>query len=478
MLKYFDEVTEMEPGDIAVFKEAPATPVSHIAIFDSDIDGVNGRFLGQNQGGSAYPGGGGVFNIVQLPYSATFDTAFRLKKQPKSSSAVVTKGQDKIMTKNIDGDIYSGLITSANPNVMYTNLSPGVSPGYTRMKIDHIVVHHNASTNKNVAMETWYERNGNWTSAHYEITPNEIIGCVGEQYVAFHSGDETMNRRSIGLEHLNETGAPNWTVADATLRNSAKLIADICKRYGFKPDAQHIIPHKSVSATACPGGLDMNKLIKYAQEAYNGTPAKKSAKPSGSLKVETTNFKDKAFAVRLSNVKSPDGIKNVQFAIWTEKNGQDDLKWHDAVKQKDGTWLLVDSSKNHKNELGLYNIHAYITTPDGAKHGVGTATTSLTPVVTGKISFDLVGDTAFTASLSEVKSPVAVTSVKFPVWTEEAGQDDLKWYTTNKNVDGTWSVQVPIKNHKKAKGTYNVHAYAVLETGAQVGVATGKIDFK
>lgn len=273
ILNYFDEVSVMEPGDIAVFKEvAGVTPVSHIAIFDGDIDGIRGNFLGQNQGGVAYPGGGAVFNLVALPYSATFDTAFRPKTKPapKTTNTVIKKGES-VPTKNVNGDTYSGLITSANPNVMYTNLSPGVSPGYTRMKVDRIVIHHNATTNKNVAMETWYERNGHWTSAHYEITSTEIIGCVGEQYVAFHSGDEIMNRRSIGLEHVNETGAPNWTVADATLRNSAKLIADICKRYGFKPDAQHIIPHRSVSSTACPGGLDMNKLIRYAQEAYNGT---------------------------------------------------------------------------------------------------------------------------------------------------------------------------------------------------------------
>lgn len=82
MLKYFDEVELMEPGDIAVFKEVAGwTPVSHIAIFDSDIDGVFGNFLGQNQGGLAYQGGGGVFNITRLPYSATFKTAFRPKKK-------------------------------------------------------------------------------------------------------------------------------------------------------------------------------------------------------------------------------------------------------------------------------------------------------------------------------------------------------------------------------------------------------------
>lgn len=93
ILNYFDEVTEMQPGDIAVFKEAPATPVSHIAIFDSDAGGGYGNFLGQNQGGASYPGGGAVFNVTKLPYSATFDTAFRLKTKPQTASATVVKSK-------------------------------------------------------------------------------------------------------------------------------------------------------------------------------------------------------------------------------------------------------------------------------------------------------------------------------------------------------------------------------------------------
>lgn len=75
ILNYYDEVTMMQPGDIAVFAAVPGiTPLSHIAIFDHDIDGVNGAFFGQNQGGQ-----NGAFNIVSLPYSATYPTAFRPK---------------------------------------------------------------------------------------------------------------------------------------------------------------------------------------------------------------------------------------------------------------------------------------------------------------------------------------------------------------------------------------------------------------
>lgn len=40
------EVSVYQPGDIVVFKEVPnVTPYSHIAIFDSDIDGKYGWFL-------------------------------------------------------------------------------------------------------------------------------------------------------------------------------------------------------------------------------------------------------------------------------------------------------------------------------------------------------------------------------------------------------------------------------------------------
>lgn len=72
ILNYNSEVNILQAGDIVVFRECSATPLSHIAIFDSDAGGGYGNFLGQNQGAA-----GGAFNIVRLPYSATFDTAFR-----------------------------------------------------------------------------------------------------------------------------------------------------------------------------------------------------------------------------------------------------------------------------------------------------------------------------------------------------------------------------------------------------------------
>lgn len=75
ILNYFDEVEVMQAGDVAIFMVVDGvTPYSHVAIFDSDAGGGYGWFWGQNQGGA-----NGAYNIVKIPYSATYPTAFRPK---------------------------------------------------------------------------------------------------------------------------------------------------------------------------------------------------------------------------------------------------------------------------------------------------------------------------------------------------------------------------------------------------------------
>lgn len=96
MLNYFNEVTNMTPGCVAVFKEVQGiTPYSHIAIFDSDINGKQGRFFGTNQGGK-----NGAFNITVLPYSATYDTAFL----PKCFIVQDTQTETKKVLNSIPSD--------------------------------------------------------------------------------------------------------------------------------------------------------------------------------------------------------------------------------------------------------------------------------------------------------------------------------------------------------------------------------------
>lgn len=173
------------------------------------------------------------------------------------------------MTKNINGDIYSDVITRSNDNAMPSSSRGGFVPEF-------IVIHHMATTSFEGGMATWY---GGGTSANYAVSDTEIVGCVGENYAAWHAGGtgaydipniSNINARSIGIEHVNSTGAPSWQVSDATIRNSAKLVADICKRYNIPITRDRIKRHGEITKTQCCGGLDIDKLVKYAQEIANG----------------------------------------------------------------------------------------------------------------------------------------------------------------------------------------------------------------
>ena len=56
---------------------------------------------------------------------------------------------------------------------------------------------------------------------------------------------------------------------------------------------------------------------------------------------------------------APNGLKEVLIPTWSDKNGQDDLIWHKASKQTDGSYRATIKVSDHKNDDGKYNIHVY-----------------------------------------------------------------------------------------------------------------------
>lgn len=55
--------------------------------------------------------------------------------------------------------------------------------------------------------------------------------------------------------------------------------------------------------------------------------------------------------------------------------------------------------------------------------------------------------------------------IRFAVWSEEGGQDDLRWYTATKDSKGNYVYNVKIKDHRTA-GSYNVHCYMYGNDGS------------
>ena len=184
------------------------------------------------------------------------------------------------MVKNVNGDIYSDLITSSRPESFWGGGERAMS------NIKYIVIHGTASTRLEPIWATWSKGSNRQASAHYVVADNQIIGCVGENFIAWHSGGTgaITNFNSIGVEHLNSyignvSDPQSYLFSEMTIETGAKLVAELCKRLGIVPNSQTIVPHRSVSATSCPQSLDMSKYIEKVKAYYygNGQPATNGA---------------------------------------------------------------------------------------------------------------------------------------------------------------------------------------------------------
>ncbi|UNO44360.1 N-acetylmuramoyl-L-alanine amidase [Streptomyces sp. MST-110588] len=87
-------------------------------------------------------------------------------------------------------------------------------------------------------------------SAHYVLRSRDgYIGqCVREQDIAWHAGNWDRNTRSVGIEHEGWVDDPAW-FTEALYRQSARLTAAVCDRYGIPKDRRHIIGHAEVPGT-------------------------------------------------------------------------------------------------------------------------------------------------------------------------------------------------------------------------------------
>ena len=103
----------------------------------------------------------------------------------------------------------------------------------------------------------------------------------------------------------------------------------------------------------------------------------KHNKPVGAISVVNNNKDTGTFDVIISDVYSSKGVRTVQVPIWSEKDGQDDIRWYEATRQANGTYTVNVQATNHKNSTGLYNIHLYYILNDGSQVGVGGTTTTV-----------------------------------------------------------------------------------------------------
>nr|WP_229296074.1 GBS Bsp-like repeat-containing protein [Streptococcus pseudoporcinus] len=62
-------------------------------------------------------------------------------------------------------------------------------------------------------------------------------------------------------------------------------------------------------------------------------------------------------------------LTDVQIAVWSEGNGQDDLAWYKPVISSNMASQIIDIGK-HSNTSDNYIIHVYTNYSDGSREGL------------------------------------------------------------------------------------------------------------
>lgn len=144
--------------------------------------------------------------------------------------------------------------------------SPNYTEGRQGETIDRVVIHWADGTL--ASTDQVFQDVVRQTSSHYGIENSTIHQYVKETDTAYHAGVWSMNLRSIGIEH---SASPDRPATASTIDTSAKLVADICKRYNIPCDRKHVIKHSEVPyATACPGTIPIDQIVSKANLILKG----------------------------------------------------------------------------------------------------------------------------------------------------------------------------------------------------------------
>ena len=313
----------------------------------------------------------------------------------------------------------------------------------------------------------------NGINQHTQAWADEMrrLGYSNLMYYTSASWLDQNNLRSKGPVNTSQFGYSNFWVAQYP---SSNLNLDGAKSLKYNSGAGAW--QFTAQAQLLAGKHVFDHSVDYTgrftqQSAFAKQPLK------GNISIQNKNNVNGSFDVVISNVSAPYGVSVVSVPVWSEANGQDDIIWYTATQQANGTYKVSVDSSRHKDSVGKYNVHLYYVRNDGQLVGVGGTTTNVSVIKPqGKISIQNrnseTGD--FDIVVSGISSPGGLKTVSLPTWSEANGQDDIKWYTAERQADGTYRKRVRISDHNNVQGEYNVHLYYVQNDGRLVGVSGTK----
>ena len=309
----------------------------------------------------------------------------------------------------------------------------------------------------------------------------------------------------VGSYDRQDNGHDPVTEQSAILKDTTDYVASqIEKTYGIPASKMtgisSITGHTSIWLHSETMGTDMKKIDGTPSGTYNpvwrieaysddygvcvtnaitGTAGNQVARYVFVPYVEKTTPAPTITSAKVSNVSSDgytvtvtfdaqEGVSSLQLPTWTEKNGQDDLVWHNASVSGNTATFHVKAS-DHKGETGSYITHIYLTDKKGRRAPIYGLTATLPAPV--KDSLPII-KTAVASNITSsgydvtatFDAPAGVVSVLMPTWTENGGQDDLVWH--NASVSGnTATFHVNVSQHGWESGKYITHIYVKSKNG-------------
>ena len=198
--------------------------------------------------------------------------------------------------------------------------------------------------------------------------------------------------------------------------------------------------------------------------------AQQESKPSGTINIE--NLSNLGFDVHITNVSGGDkAIQGVSVPVWTVKDGQDDLVWHQADRQSDGSYKVRINVGDHKSEAGEYIVHLYYV-QDGKMVGIGGTSTTVPVQNATRHNLPASGSYTFTARSGIKTQPLVANpdvsyydagmSVNYDkvvnndgyTWLSYLSYSGNRFYVAIAPTSVTKPVEQPVQSSTPSSGTY------------------------
>ena len=215
-----------------------------------------------------------------------------------------------------------------------------------------------------------------------------------------------------------------------------------------------------------------NRFVKKAFIDY-----KNQSRPTGTLLIQNNNKDTGTFDVVIKDVYSPKGVRTVQVPTWSDKDGQDDLRWYEATRQANGDYKVSIKASDHKNSTGKYHVHLYYIQNDGSRIGIGTTTTDVevrNAMTKTQASIKNVNATngTYTVAVDQAPQGRQIKNIRVAAWSK-AHQENLYWYSATPTGMHT-EITVSANNHGNEAGNFTTHVYVDYKDGGVEGFNLGQ----